>query len=67
MRTDTQPPLVSATSSGMSLAPDSIATTAVLSYIDYEGKKLLANQGIILLCKLHILIAFFFEKMLRFV
>jgi len=48
-----QPLVVSATTDGMSLAPDSIVTTAVLNYIDYEGKKLLANQGrIYILCTL---------------
>ena len=29
----------------LSLASDNIVTAAVLNYIDYERKKLLANQG----------------------
>jgi len=29
----------------LSVASDSMVTTAVLNYIDYEIKKLLANQG----------------------
>ena len=45
IRTDMQPPLVTSTTGGVSLAADSVVTTAVLNYIDYERKKLLANQG----------------------
>jgi len=54
IRTDIQSSLVPATSSGMPLAPDNVVTTAVLNYIDYERKKLLANQGRIIFYKPHL-------------
>lgn len=45
IKTDMQPALVSVSSDGPPLSPDSIMTTAVLNYIDYERKKHLAKQG----------------------